>query len=65
MEYSLNYDKLMSFLPKNYADLCYTTKAIERKREIKSAEELMFFCLSYLYAGCTLVELTTTTRRLF
>jgi len=58
MENPLNFDKLISFLPKNYADLCFKTKAIERIREIKTPEELMFYCLNYLYAGCTLKELS-------
>jgi hypothetical protein len=58
MEYPINFEKLMSFLPKNYTELCFETKAIERIREIKTAEELMYFCLNYLYAGCTLVELS-------
>ena len=53
-----NIEQIMDILPQGYEDSCFETKAIERKRGIKSAKDLMLLCLIYLTQACSLLEIS-------
>jgi len=56
----MNIEKLLELLPRGYEDACYETKAIERRRNIKSPMDLMKICLIYLSQKCSLLEMSET-----
>jgi hypothetical protein len=58
----INIEKIMELLPSGYEKACYEKKAIERKREIKNAKDLMKLCLIYLSQKCSLMEISEIAR---
>ena len=53
-----NVEELINRLPKNYEEECYATKAIERKREIKTPYDLIKAVFLYVIGGYTLLEMS-------
>jgi hypothetical protein len=53
-----NVEELLRHLPNDYETAAKTFGAIKRIREIKSAKDLMLLCLTYLFKGLTLVEVS-------
>jgi len=59
-----NVDELIKRMPAGYEQSCFDTKAIERKREIKSPVDLMRLCLLYLVGGYSLLEISVISKAL-
>jgi hypothetical protein len=59
-----NIDELIKRMPNGYEEACFDTKAIERKREIKSPADLMRLCLIYLVGGYSLLEISVVAKSL-
>ena len=59
-----NIDELIKRMPTGYEQACFDTKAIERKREIKSPIDLMRLCLLYLVGGYSLLEISVISKSL-
>ena len=55
---SSNTDEIMKRLPRGYEQACFETKAMERKREIKSPIDLMKLVLLYLVGGYSSLEMS-------
>lgn len=53
---------LIRELPRGYEQACFETKAIERKRGIKTPGELMLLNMIHLINGCSLVEISEIAR---
>ncbi len=51
--------QLIRELPEGYAEACFKEKAIQRKSEISSPDDLMMLSLFHLINGCSLVEIST------
>ncbi len=51
--------QLIRELPDGYAEACFKEKAIQRKREISTPDDLMMLSLFHLINGCSLVEIST------
>jgi hypothetical protein len=58
----INIEQIMRYLPVGYEKTCYETKAIERNREIKSAEDLMTLSMVYLTQNNSLLEMSEIAR---
>ncbi len=64
LEQTNNVDELIKRLPSNYETECYSSKAIIRKREIKTPYELIKAILLYVTGGYTLREMSVILERL-
>lgn len=53
----MNIIELIELLPKEYEKACYETKAITRKRTIKTPKDLLVLVLYYLF-GNSLIEVS-------
>jgi len=53
-----NLETLLDLLPQDYESQCFETKAMQRKREIKTPKDLMMLILIYLTQGCSLLEIS-------
>jgi hypothetical protein len=58
MEQYNNVDELIKRLPESYESECYASKAIIRKREIKTPYDLIKAVLLYVTGGYTLLEMS-------
>ena len=54
--------RLMKELPESYEQKCYETKAIQRKRGISGADNLMMLALFHLVNGCSLAEVSAIAK---
>ena len=57
-----NVDELIKRLPSGYEEASRTTKALERKREIKSAEDLIRLIFLYLTGGYSQLEMSVIAK---
>ena len=53
-----NVKELLKHMPDKYESMAKSNGAMKRSREIKSASDLMLLCLTYLFKGLTLVEVS-------
>lgn len=63
-EQKANVDELIKRLPEGYEQACEDTKAIERKREIKRAVDLIKLVLLYLTGGYSQIEMSIIAQEL-
>jgi hypothetical protein len=63
-EKSGNVEELIKRLPEGYEKACYETKGIERKREIKTPEDLIRLALLYLTGGYSQIEMSVIAKEL-
>lgn len=54
----MNAKELIKMLPKDYEKACYESKAMTRKRVIKSPKDLLMLVLFYLFGEHSLIEVT-------
>lgn len=59
-----NVDELIARLPKGYVEASRSTKALKRKRGIKSAEDLIKLILLYLTGGYSQIEMSIIAKSL-
>lgn len=59
-----NWELLLKFLPKNWEQMVYDTKALVRKRVIDSPKTLLRVLLMYLSDNCSLVTTVTKAKML-
>ena len=53
-----NIKELLKHMPDEYESMAKSSGAMKRSREIKTASDLMLLCLTYLFKGLTLVEVS-------
>lgn len=53
---------LIRALPEGYEQACFETGAIQRKRDIKSPDDLMMLNMFHLMTGCSLVEISEVSK---
>ena len=62
MEIPQGIGSLMRALPEGYEQACFDTGAIQRKRDIKSPDDLMMLNLFHLMTGCSLIEISEVSK---